>query len=138
MCIVSFSFLVFAFSEASDLLVMNLCNKGKQPILEAITHRPKVVLIYIVYSTNLISHFVLSLVCKSSSMKQKLMHNFEQAANKEHLHYCESIRNNMMHVCYRKNGNYSPFFHNICYLACRFWLCIFNHYVQNEFLTYSQ
>lgn len=27
-----------AFSGASDLLFMNLCNKGKQPALEAITH----------------------------------------------------------------------------------------------------
>ncbi|TNN60361.1 hypothetical protein EYF80_029442 [Liparis tanakae] len=27
--------------EASDLLFMNLCNKGKQPVLEAITHWPK-------------------------------------------------------------------------------------------------
>lgn len=61
-----FSFSVFVFSEASDLLFMNLCNKGKQPVLEAITHWPKVGLIYIVYNTNLISHFVLRLVCKSS------------------------------------------------------------------------
>ena len=70
--LVSFSFflfflvVVFVFSEASDLLFMNLCNKGKQPVLEAITHGPKVGLIYIVYNTNLISHFVLSPVCKSS------------------------------------------------------------------------
>lgn len=57
---------VFFFSEASDLLFMNICNKGKQPVLEAITHWPKVGLIYIVYNTNLIPHFVLSLVSKSS------------------------------------------------------------------------
>lgn len=71
-------FLVFVFSEASDLLFMNLCNKGKQPVPEAITHGPKVGLIYIVYNTNLISHFVLSLVCKSSCEYVRLIivHNF--------------------------------------------------------------
>lgn len=71
-----FFFLVFVFSEASDLLFMNLCNKGKQPVLEAITHRPKVGLIYIVHNANLISHFVLSPVCKSSWGYMVVVHNF--------------------------------------------------------------
>lgn len=69
-------FFVFVFSEAGDLLFMNLCNEGKQPVLEAITHRPKVGLIYIVYIANLISHFVLSLVCKSSWEYMVMVHKF--------------------------------------------------------------
>lgn len=75
LCIGSLFFLpfFFLFSEAGDLLFMHLCKKGKQPVLEAITHRPKVSLIYIVYNTNMGSHFVLSLVCKSSWECTKLM-----------------------------------------------------------------
>lgn len=73
-------FFVFVFSEAGDLLFMNLCNEGKQPVLEAITHRPKVGLIYIVYIANLISHFVLSLVCKSSWEYMVMMHKFTLSA----------------------------------------------------------
>lgn len=54
---------------------MNLCNKGKKPALVAITHRPKVGLIYIEHNANLISHFVLSLVRKSSWEYMRMVHN---------------------------------------------------------------
>lgn len=55
---------------------MNLCNRGEQPVLEAITHWAKARLIYTVHNANLIPHFVLSLVCKSSRESIMMVHNF--------------------------------------------------------------
>lgn len=102
--------LCFFFQKSSDLLFMNLCNKGKRPVLEAITHRPKTSLIYTVYKANLISHFVLSLECKSSWEPMIIVHNFTPYQPTKNIYntflcFCHynSIYDDIVHICYSKD-----------------------------------